>query len=101
MKKIIVCLLCMVILSGCDPKPFTGYVVCKEYTPGHMEDKKVNTIQEAIIVPVHPRVYKSKPKWIKPEWVVYVANKDRVRSFRVDSATFARLRLGQKITLNR
>lgn len=98
MKKIIVCLLCLVILSGCDPRSFTGYVVCKEYTPGHMDDKKVNPIQEAIIVPVRP--HRHKPKWVKSKWVVYVANKNAVRPFDVDSISFIGFRLGQKITFN-
>lgn len=102
MKKIIVCLLCLAIFSGCDPKPFTGYIVCKEYTPGHMDDKKVNPIQEAIVIPVRPIVvpHRHKPKWVNSKWVVYVANKNTVRSFNVDSLSFIGFRLGQKISFN-
>lgn len=101
MKKVLFCLLCLAIFSGCDPDPFTGYVVCKEYIPGHMDDKKVNPIQHAVVIPVRPVVHphRHKPEWIKNRWIVYVANKSAVKPFDVDSLYFTNVRLGQKITM--
>ena len=100
MKKIIICLLCLTVLLGCTPDPFTGYVVCKEYTPGHMDDEKVNTTQwSGIIIPVHPRPV--KPKWVEPRWVIYVANKNMIRQFDVNKSCFDKFKLGQKVTLTR
>lgn len=102
MKKTLSCLLCLSLLLGCDPEPFIGYIVCKEYTPGHLDDKRVSPIQVAVAVPVRPIIvpHRHKPKWVKSRWVVYVANKNSVRSFNIDSINFINVSLGQKITIN-
>lgn len=64
-----------------------------------MDDEKVNTTQWAgIIIPVHPPI-PSKPKWVKPRWVIYVANKNMVRQFDVNKSCFDKFKLGQKVTL--
>jgi hypothetical protein len=101
MKKVYFILLCLAIFSGCNPDPFTGYVVCKEYIPGHMDNKKVKPVLQAVIIPVTPGAHsrKHRPKWVKSRWVVYAANKSVVRAFSVDSLYFTNVCLGQKITI--
>lgn len=95
MKKIFVSFLC-VTLMACEPVKFTGYVVCKEYTPGHMSNENVDPVQCAVIVPhAHP----APPHYVDPIWVVYVANRDRVESINVDSLRFTKIKLLQKITV--
>ena len=100
MNKILLTFILLATLSGCKPKPFKGFLVCKEYIQGHMDDVSVKSIQEAYVyVPVV--VPKSHtPKYIPSEWILYVANKDCVLRFNVDSLTYIKHRVGERIVMN-
>nr|DAM65297.1 MAG TPA: Prokaryotic membrane lipoprotein lipid attachment site [Caudoviricetes sp.] len=100
MKKIILAFSLLAVLSGCKTKPFKGFLVCKEYIPGHMDDKQPKSIQEAYVyVPVvHPRTH--EPEYVPSEWHFYVANKYGVRDFQVDSLTYLRHKVGERIIMN-
>lgn len=99
MNKILLTFILLAALSGCKPKPFKGFLVCKEYIQGHMDDDNVKSIQEAYVsVPVVPRTH--TPEYIPSEWIFYVANKDRVIPFHVDSLTYIKHRVGERIVMN-
>lgn len=100
MKKIILALSLLAVLSDCKTKPFKGFLVCKEYIQGHMDDEQPHIQQEAAVyVPiVYPRTH--EPEYVPSEWHFYVANKYGVRDFRVDSLTYLRHKVGERIIMN-
>lgn len=99
-KKLFISISLLAILAGCNPKPFKGFLVCKEYIPGHMDDEHAKTVQEAYVpVPVVcPR--RHEPEYIPSEWKFYVANKHGVRVFNVDSLTYTKHKVGERIAMN-
>ena len=97
-KKFIISISLLAILAGCNPKPFKGFLVCKEFIPGHMDDKHVQSVQEAIVFVPHPQM--PEPEYIPSEWKFYVANKNGVRAFNVDSLTYLRHKVGERIVMN-
>lgn len=99
-KKLFISISLLAILAGCNPKPFKGFLVCKEFIPGHMDDEYTKTVQEAYVyVPVvSPR--RHEPEYIPSEWHFYVANKNGVRDFKVDSLTYLRHKVGERIVMN-
>lgn len=100
MKKIILAFSLLAVLSGCKTKPFKGFLVCKEYIKGHIDDEQPHIHQEAIVyVPVVPP-RRHEPEYIPSAWIFYVANKDGVRRFNVDSLTYTRHKVGERITMN-
>lgn len=100
MKKIILAFSLLAVLTGCKTKPFKGFLVCKEYIKGHMDDEQPHIQQEAAVyVPVVvPRIH--TPEYVPSAWIFYVANKDGVRRFNVDSLTYTRHKVGERITMN-
>ena len=42
-KKLFISISLLAILVGCTHQ-FKGFLVCKEYVPGHMDDKKVQSV---------------------------------------------------------
>ena len=65
-----------------------------------MDDEQPHIRQEAYVyVPiVSPR--RHEPEYIPSEWIFYVANKDCVRRFNVDSLTYTRHKVGERIVMN-
>lgn len=100
MKKIIMAISLLAVFASCETKPFRGFLVCKEYIQGHMDDEQPHIQQEAVVyVPiVPPRSH--EPEYIPSAWVFYVANKDGVRRFNVDSLTYTRHKLGERIVMD-
>lgn len=100
MKKNIVFIILLFLFVGCEIKPFRGFLVCKEYVPGHMDNEQGKSVQEAYVyIPVvHPRTH--VPKFIPPEWHFYVANKDGVRDFQVDSLMYIKHKVGERIVMD-
>ena len=99
-KKLFILISLLAVLGSCKNQPFKGFLVCKEFIPGHMDDKHVQSVQEAYVyVPiVHPR--RHEPEYIPSEWHFYVANKYGVRDFKVDSLTYLRHKVGERIVMN-
>ena len=95
-KKLFISISLLAILVGCTHQ-FKGFLVCKEYVPGHMDDKKVQSVQEAIVFVPPPRM--PDPEYIPSEWKFYVANKNGVRVFNVDSLTYVRHKVGERIVM--
>lgn len=100
MKKVILFISLLAVLGSCKNQPFKGFLVCKEYIPGHMDDEQPYTKQEAIVyVPiVSPSSH--APEYVPSEWKFYVANKHGVRVFSVDSLTYTRHKVGERIVMN-
>lgn len=85
--------------SGCERKPFCGFLVCKEYTPGHMSDEYPNVVQEAGVVNMPVGVLMRRSHYVEPQWVLYVANRYCIRAFDVDSLTYVRHEVGERICM--
>ena len=98
MNKILLTFILLAALSGCKPKPFKGFLVCKEYIRGHMDSVSVKSIQEAYVYG-HVYYYMYTHKYIPSEWKFYVANKDGVLRFNVDSLTYIKHRVGERIVM--
>ena len=92
MKKAFI-LLALVAVSCTDNKPFTGYVVGKEYNPSHNEIK-YRTIHCGKIVTQIPYT-----EHVDSKYYIYLANKQNVKCFEVDSVKFKQIKKFQKITL--
>lgn len=90
----------LAVLVGCEPKPFKGIIVCKEYVKAHMDNKEAHVVEEATFV---PRVFYPHhihvPQLVPSEWKFYVANKHSVRVFFVDSVTYTTHHVGEKIVM--
>ncbi len=101
MKRILFFIIFTLLFDGCKTKPFKGFLVCKEYIPGHMDNEHAKSVQEAYVhVPVVlPR--RHVPQYIPSEWHFYVANRDGVRDFQVDSLTYIKHKVGERIVMNR
>lgn len=91
----------LAMLVGCEPKPFKGMIVCKEYIKGHMDNEEAHVVEEATIVPrVHyVPPHRHVPQFMPSEWKLYVANKYAVREFSVDSITYTKHHVGEKIIM--
>lgn len=100
MKKIILFISFLAVLGSCKNQPFKGFLVCKEYIPGHMDDEQPYIQQEAYVyIPVvHPR--RHEPEYIPSKWKFYVANKRCVLEFSVDSLTYTKHKVGERIVMN-
>ena len=102
MRKILFICLLFVLLTSCESKPFTGYIVAKEYIAGHMchDNNYEHTVEEAYVhVPVRP-IHVHHHTWQEPEFILHVANKDEVRHIHVDSTDFYEYKLLEKVTFN-
>lgn len=99
MKKLLISVTLLLALAGCETRPFKGFLVCKEYIPGHMDNEDAKSVQEAYVyIPVF-RAHRHVPKYIPSEWHFYVANRDGVRDFQVDSLTYTRHKVGERIVM--
>ena len=100
MNKLILGISILLLFVGCEPKPFRGFLVCKEYIKGHMDDEQSYIRQEAtMFVPIH-RPMTHGPKYVHSVWYFYVANKNSVRRFSVDSLTYTKHKVGERIVIN-
>ena len=100
-KKLFISISLLAILAGCTPKPFKGFLVCKEFIPGHMDDEYAKTVQEAYVyVPFIPMRRHDTPEYVPFAWKFYVANKHGVRVFSVDSLTYTKHKVGERIAMN-
>ena len=90
----------LAVLVGCEPKPFKGIIVYKEYIKAHMDNEEAHVVEEAAFVPrvFYPH-HMHVPKLVPSEWKFYVASKYAVREFSVDSLTYTRHRVGERITM--
>lgn len=101
MNKIILVIGLLCLLVGCEPKPFKGIIVCKEYVKAHMDNEEAHAVEEATFVPrVHyvPRP-RHVPQLVPSEWKFYVANKYSIRVFSVDSVTYIKHHIGERIIM--
>lgn len=103
MKKSALFLIAFILCVSCEDKPIRGFVVAKEYIPGHMDNEYPKHIEEATFVPHVPMVYvhHHEPKFVPSEFTLYVANRYRVYHINVDSLTYITTKVGQRITIKR
>ena len=100
MKKVLLFISLLAVLGSCKNQPFRGFLVCKEYIPGHMDDEHAKTVQEAYVYVPVVHLRKHEPEYIPSVWKFYVANKRCVREFSVDSLTYTKHKAGERIVMN-
>lgn len=100
MKKLLISIALLLAFAGCETNPFKGFLVCKEYIPGHMDDEHAKTVQEAYVYVPILSLRRHEPEYIPSAWKFYVANKHGVRVFSVDSLTYTRHKVGERIIMN-
>lgn len=87
MRKVLLFILMMVCLAGCNDNPnVSGYVVGKKHIPAH------TTIHYNVTLKM------AQPHRHPEQWVVWVADSCRVHRCNVDKETFDRLDCGQFVT---
>jgi hypothetical protein len=89
------------VFASCDSTPFTGYIVHKTWIKAHMDNEYPVEINKGGYVPVFhpvPVQHRHTPIKINSEFIIYVANKDEVRAINVDSITWFKTEICQKIT---
>ncbi len=103
MKKLVLFLITFGLCISCEDKPIRGFVVAKEYTPGHMDNEHAKHVEEATFVPHVPIVYvhHHEPEFVPSKFTLYVANRYSVYDINVDSLTYIKTKVGQRITIKR
>lgn len=85
------------ILCSCSGVKINGYIVGKEYTPGHMCHDEVTTYREAGIVNyVHVPITPHHHTWQKASFIIHIANSWDLRQIDVDSLTYINVKVGSK-----
>lgn len=97
MKKLLYFLTITILLS-CTSQPFTGRIVGKEYTAGHMcHSEDYVEKYEAAVIPVV--VARHHHKWENAKFTIWVANRYDLRSYNVDTTSFNKWVMGAKVTM--
>lgn len=94
---VIICIILSCIIASVicvDDKPFTGYIVHKEYTQGHMCCSKAKVYNS--YVHVTPVVHRHS--WNPSTFKLWVANKNETRIINVDSLLWKSKTSGSKVT---
>lgn len=100
MIRTILAIAFLTVMVGCEPKPFKGIIVCKEYVKAHMDNEEAHVVEEATFVPrVHYPHRMHVPQLVPSEWKFCVANKYSVRVFFVDSVTYTKHHVGERIVM--
>ena len=87
----------ILFLSACQTDKYSGYVVCKEFIPEHECHSEVRTVRESIII-VPPKVPSHhQHKTQEARYIVYIANKDFVRSIDTDKTNYQNLKITDKV----
>ena len=100
----VICLILIVVILGVytsnPDKEFTGHIVAREYTPGHMchSESKIYSLS-FVHVPHTSTRTTHHHKWEKSKFIWFVANKNEVRNFYVDSLLFYTRKCGEKVTM--
>lgn len=100
-RKVILAIVLLAVLASCESKPFKGIIVCKEYVKTHMSNEEAHVVEEAAFVPRAHYVPRPRrvPQLVPSEWKLYVANKYTVREFIVDSVTYTKHHVGERIIM--
>ncbi|GAB6977141.1 membrane lipoprotein lipid attachment site-containing protein [Prevotella falsenii] len=109
MKKVIFFIFALFLLAACGKKEIHGFVVAKVWIKGHMDNERGKEVEEAsIIVPVVPPpnchyflFHHRKPEYVPSKFTLFVANKRRVHDVDVDSLTYIKTKVGQRITIKK
>lgn len=101
MIRTILAIVLLIMLVGCEPRPFKGIIVCKEYVKAHMSNEEAHVVEEAMFAPRAHYVPRPRrvPQLVPSEWKFYVANKYAVRVFYVDSVTYTKHHVGERIIM--
>ena len=94
-------LLIMLLFVSCmDDSCMTGYVVGKTFTPTHMSNETPKRVDDLRIIPyIHTNTAPPKPHYVHQEWKVWVANRQLIRSYVVDSTLYTSMKCGQFVAI--
>jgi len=85
---------------GCTSEPFTGYIVHKEYVKAHWSNEEPKKICESNVLDLTliaiPDIIGTS--WVKTKFKVWVANREKVRTFDIDSLSWFSIKCGDKVT---
>ncbi len=98
MKKVVF-LFALLLLAACNSAPIKGFVVAKEYVKGHIDNVQAQRVEEAIIIVPVMHNQRREPEYVKSTFTLFVANRHRVYDIRVDSLTYIKTKVGQRITI--
>ena len=102
MKKVILFSLIFILFACSEdkPRPFTGYVVAKNYEEGHMcHSEYKNYIESSIPLFTHIHHHKvHHHHYVEPVFTLHIANKDELKHINVDSLTYTRSNVLDKLT---
>ena len=101
MKKIVFIIFALFLLAACGKKEIHGFVVAKVWIKGHMDDERAQEVEEvSVIIPV-VRPHHHEPEFVPSKFTLFVANRHRVHDIDVDSLTYMKTKVGQRITIKR
>lgn len=99
MKKVVFFVFALFLLAACGKKEIHGFVVAKVWIKGHMDDERAQEVEEAsVIIPV-VRPHHHEPEFVPSRFTLFVANKRWVHEVNVDSLTYIKTKVGQRIMI--
>lgn len=101
MKQLILafCLSIINILSGCTKESSKVFLVGKEYIPGYVDNDHVAVVRESYMHISADTTRKWIYRYVPSEWYFYISDSGEVRQFRVDSLTYTKHKVGEKIIM--
>lgn len=99
MKQFILAFCLSIFLSGCKTKPSKGFLVGKEYIPGYVDNDHVAVVRESYMYISADTTRKWIYRYVPSKWYFYISDSGEVRQFRVDSLTYTKHKVGEKIIM--
>ena len=100
MKRILFFIIFTLLFDGCKTKPFKGFLVCKEYIPGYVDNDHVAVVRESYMHVSVDTTRKWIYRYVPPKWYFYISDSGEVRQFRVDSLTYTKHKVGERIVMD-
>lgn len=99
MKQLILALCLSIFLSGCTKESSKGFLVGKEYIPGYIDNDHVAVVRESYMHISADTTRKWIYRYVPSEWYFYISDSGEVRQFRVDSLTYTKHKVSEKIIM--
>lgn len=104
MNRIKLCILLTIIIFlafiSCTREPFTGYIIYKECVEVHWSNEEPKKICESNVfdftLVAIPDIFGAS--WEKTNFKVWIANRENIRVFKIDSLSWYSVKCGDKVT---
>lgn len=100
MKRILFFIIFTLLFDGCKTKPSKGFLVGKEYIPGYIDNDHVAVVRESYMHVSVDTTRKWIYRYVPPKWYFYISDSGEVRQFRVDSLTYTKHKVGERIVMD-